>query len=130
MTTAGKSGSGSSSKNQDQDNGNTGIEMEIETTRRLKVHGFAFEEKSIDGKGVISLSGNGIKDQELSEEEVSSFVRFFVGFQRRNDRGEDTVQDGRGQVTDASSDARLKGNEANRPNDPDRSKQSGRSSGK
>jgi hypothetical protein len=102
--------------------------VEIEQTRRLKVRGVVYEETTVNGQGMINVKAESIIEQtDLTEDDVDNIVRFFVGFQRRSRRapGEGAV-DGRGQVRDPSHDARLKGNEEQRPSDPDRSKQSGR----
>ena len=116
----------SSKDDESTQSSSTGVE--IEQTRRLRVLGLSFEETSVNGIGKIKLSGEGVKDTELSEEDVGNVVRFFTGFQRRQDRGGQGASDGRGQVTDPSSDARLKGNEDQRPHDPSRARQSGTAS--
>lgn len=110
MTTADKKGSTGTSAKDNQSN--AGVSMEVETTRRLKMLGFEFTETSVNGKGGITLSGPGQKDHALDDDEISAFVRFFVGFQRRQERddgGADTQADGRGQVN-SETDGRLKEN--------------------
>lgn len=109
MTTADKKGTTGTSAKDTQSN--AGVSMEVETTRRLKMLGFTFEETSVEGKGGITMSGPGTKDHALSDDEISAFVRFFVGFQRRQDRdgSDDTQADGRGQVQ-SEADGRLKEN--------------------
>lgn len=106
----------------------TSVQVEVEVNRRLNVHGTIFEETQSEGRGVIRLGGDTEKARDMTDEEVGAIVRFFVGFQRRQGRSDDSVQDGRGQVQDPAHDARIKGNEDLRQNDPDRSKQAGRAS--
>lgn len=106
----------------------TGIQVEVEVARRLNVEGITYEETVDQGNPVIKISGDGIKERNLSDEEIGAISRFFVGHQRRSARGGAGVNDGRGQVQDPGHDARLKGNEDQRPTDPDRSKQAGRAS--
>lgn len=121
-----KGGTGKNQKDDDNNNNQSGqVMVEVEVNRRLLVGNVTYEETSVNGEGAIKVSGAGIDERELSDEEISGIVRFFVGFQRRRGR-DDSVQDGRGQVTNPQSDARLKGNEDQRPTDPDRSKQAGR----
>jgi hypothetical protein len=103
------------------------VQVEVETTRRLKFGELVYEETSTNGKGAIIVSGAGFDSRELTEEEISGVVRFFVGFQRRQGRSDDSMAvDGRGEVRDPATDGRLKGNEEHRPHDPTRSKQAGR----
>ncbi len=104
MTSTNKSGNGNK-----QSADTSKVEIQTETTRRLKIGEFSFEETSVNNKGVITMQGPTGKAQELSDDEVGNFVRFFVGFQRRQGR-DDSVQDGRGQVTNESTDQRLKEN--------------------
>lgn len=108
--------------------GGATIQVEVEVARRLNVEGTIYEETQENGEQVIKISGNGIKERVMSDEEVSAISRFFVGHQRRSARGGQGVMDGRGQVQDSAHDARLKGNEDQRPSDPNRDKQAGRAS--
>jgi hypothetical protein len=110
MTTAKKTLT-ATHQSQTDDGSSSATSVEIEQTRRLKVRGLSFEETTTNNKGSISLTGPGIDNQELTEEDVSNIVRFFVGFQRRSQRDDGAVVDGRGQVTNPATDARLKGNE-------------------
>jgi len=116
------------SSNAGNSSGSGTIQVEVEVARRLNVEGVIYEETMDQGEQVIKISGNGIKERVMSEDEVSAISRFFVGHQRRSARGGQGVMDGRGQVQDSAHDARLKGNEDQRPSDPDRSKQAGRAS--
>jgi len=105
------------------------IQVEVEVARRLNVEGATYEETTDQGNPVIKISGKNIEERNLSEDEISAISRFFVGHQRRSARGGGQgVMDGRGQVQDPSHDARLKGNEEQRPTDPSRDKQAGRAS--
>lgn len=115
-------------KGPDSDNNaNDDSGVEIEQTRRLKVRGVIYEETTTNNEGTISLQVDGaIEKTELEPDDIDNIVRFFVGFQRRSRRGDQGAVDGRGQVRDPAHDARLKGNEEQRPSDPDRSRQAGR----
>ena len=116
------------SSNAGNSSGSGTIQVEVEVARRLNVEGVIYEETTDNGEQVIKISGNGIKERIMSEEEISAVSRFFVGHQRRAARPGQGVMDGRGQVQDSSHDARLKGNEDQRPTDPSRDKQAGRAS--
>lgn len=109
----------------------------IQHISRLTVQGITYE-------GVISGNDANVKVSdgdrpeaatELSKEDVDNVVEFFSSFQREQRRmtgeggrgrgrrrGGDNPT-GRGEVRNPETDGRLRGNESQRPNDPDRSKQ-------
>lgn len=114
-------------RQQDSEHGGGTIRVEVETTRRLKLGEVTYEETTDGGRSVIMVSGENILNREVGEDEIASIVRFFSSFQRRQGRsGNDGAFNGRGEVRDASTDGRIKGNEEMRPHDPDRARSSGR----
>jgi hypothetical protein len=110
-----------------ESNGSDGSGVELEQVRRLKVHGITYEEAIVNNQGTIKVTGGNVIEGDLANADIDNIVRFFVGFQRRT-RREGGAVDGRGQVRDPAHDARLKGNESQRPSDPNRNKQKGKSS--
>lgn len=126
-----ENGGGQNNQNFDSEGSGSGIQR----ITRLTVQGITYEATQSDAAGpsirvlVDEVAGDDI-DSGMSQQDVDNIVQFFTMFQRESRRGQgrrnvndQTNSDGRGRVTNPETDGRLKGNESQRPNDPDRSAQ-------
>ena len=119
-----RASSGSDSQD-DQNDQNPGIEH----ISRLTVQGIKYE--AVIAGGGQSLMRVTVEDtvdnEEISPDQIEDLFQFFNTFyreQRRTQMGQSSGSGNqRGRVANPETDGRLKGNEAFRPNDPDRSKQ-------
>ena len=137
-------------KNQDnrsvQDQTNNQLDKpvnEIERLIRLNLNGIIYEASIASQRSFLKVESSGVEPQILTVDDAQKLQQFLSDFQREDKRivNHHTQDDNfdnslkleeepnhvRGAVKNTETDGRLKGNEAFRPNDPDRSHQNGAS---